>query len=130
MHLGKNQLFYGDNLDILREHVRDESVDLVYLDPPFNSNASYNVLFSSKDGTRVVAQIKAFEDTWQWDQAAAYDYQQTVEAGGPVSQAVQVFHTLLGSSNMLAYLAMVAPRLKELRRVLRATGWPDPQAGG
>jgi site-specific DNA-methyltransferase (adenine-specific) len=97
-----NRLYYGDNLDVLRDHVSSESVDLVYLDPPFNSNASYNVLFSSQDGTRAAAQIKAFEDTWRWDQAAAHDYQQTVEAGGSVSQAMQAFHTLLGPSNMLA----------------------------
>jgi len=95
--MADNILYYGDNLDILRDRVRDESVDLVYLDPPFNSNASYNVLFSAQDGTRSAAQIKAFEDTWRWDQAAAYDYQQTVEAGGQVSQALQAFHTLLAS---------------------------------
>jgi len=117
-----NTLYYGDNLDVLRHHVRDESVDLVYLDPPFNSNASYNVLFAAQDGTRSAAQIKAFEDTWRWDQAAAYDYRQTVEQGGRVSQAMQAFHTLLGPSNMLAYLAMMAPRLLELRRVLKPTG--------
>jgi len=122
MLMAANTLYYGDNLDILRDHVRDESVDLVYLDPPFNSNASYNVLFAAQDGTRSAAQIKAFEDTWRWDQAAAYDYQRTVEAGGQVSQALQAFHTLLGPSNMLAYLAMMAPRLKELRRALRPTG--------
>jgi 16S rRNA G966 N2-methylase RsmD len=102
MHFGRNLLFYGDNLDIMREHVRDESVDLVYLDPPFNSDASYNVLFAAQDGTRVAAQIKAFEDTWRWDQAAAYDYQQIVEAGGQVSLALQAFRTLLGPSDMLA----------------------------
>ncbi len=120
--MAENFLYYGDNLDVLRRHIKDESVDLVYLDPPFNSNASYNVLFASQDGTRSAAQIKAFEDTWRWDQAAAYDYQQTVEAGGEISQALQAFHTLLGPSNMLAYLAMMAPRLKELRRVLAQTG--------
>jgi adenine specific DNA methylase Mod len=120
--MADNFLYYGDNLDILRRYIKDETVDLVYLDPPFNSNASYNVLFASQDGTRSAAQIKAFEDTWRWDQAAAYDYQQTVEAGGPVSQAMQAFYTLLGPSNMLAYLAMMGPRLKELHRVLKPTG--------
>jgi site-specific DNA-methyltransferase (adenine-specific) len=79
-------------------HVKDESVDLVYLDPPFNSNASYNVLFA-EHGTRSAAQIKAFEDTWRWDQAAAYDYQQTVEMGGRVSEAMQAFRTLLEALN-------------------------------
>ena len=68
-----NTLYYGDNLDILQRYVKDESVDLIYLDPPFNSNRSYNVLFGEKDGSRAAAQIKAFDDTWTWDQAAAQD---------------------------------------------------------
>ena len=118
----KNKLYYGDNLDVLRRHVADETVDLVYLDPPFNSNATYNVLFAEQDGTRAAAQIKAFEDTWRWDQAAARQYEETVEDGGQVSRALQAFRTLLGESNMLAYLTMMAPRLVELRRVLKPTG--------
>ena len=61
-----NQLYFGDNLDVLRESIRDESVDLIYLDPPFNSNASYNVLFGSPKGHQSTAQIEAFEDTWHW----------------------------------------------------------------
>ena len=65
-------LYYGDNLDILRNYIKDESVDLVYLDPPFNSNATYNVLFAQKDGARSSAQIQAFEDTWQWDENGSY----------------------------------------------------------
>ena len=69
-----NRLYYGDNLDILRRYVSDESVDLVYLDPPFNSNQDHNVLFGHQDGTRAAAQIKAFEDTWRWDTAAAVAY--------------------------------------------------------
>lgn len=117
-----NLLYYGDNLDVLRRHVRDESVDLIYLDPPFNSNATYNVLFAEQNGTKAAAQIKAFEDTWRWDQAAAEVYQETVEAGGKVSQALQAFRLLLGESNMMAYLAMMAPQLVELRRVLKPTG--------
>src|SRR2546425_528283 len=76
-----NQLFYGDNLDVLQRHIKDESVDLVYLDPPFKSNQDYNVLFAEKDGTRAAAQIKAFEDTWQWDQEAARAYHEIVETG-------------------------------------------------
>jgi len=117
-----NVLYYGDNLDILRRHVADESVDLVYLDPPFNSNATYNVLFAEQHGERAASQIRAFEDTWTWDYTAEWSYRQTVEAGGQVSKALQAFHTLLGPSNMLAYLAMMAPRLVELRRVLKPTG--------
>ncbi len=117
-----NELYYGDNLDVLRLHVLDESVDLVYLDPPFNSNANYNVLFAERDGTQAAAQIKAFEDTWRWDEKAARAYADVVEAGGHVSQAMQAFRTFLGESDMLAYLSMMAPRLVELRRVLKQTG--------
>lgn len=118
----ENVLYYGDNLDILRRYVKDESVDLVYLDPPFNSNATYNVLFAEQSGERAEAQIRAFEDTWQWDQADARGYQETVEHGGRVADALRGFRTLLGDSNMMAYLAMMAPRLVELRRVLKPTG--------
>jgi DNA modification methylase len=115
-------LFYGDNLDVLRRHVEDESVDLVYLDPPFNSNANYNVLFAAQDGSRSAAQIKAFGDTWQWDRAAALAYEEVVESGGEVSRVMQAFRAILAESNMLAYLAMMAPRLVELQRVLKPSG--------
>lgn len=115
-------LYYGDNLDVLRRHIPDESVDLVYLDPPFNSNANYNVLFAERDGTQAAAQIQAFKDTWRWDQAAAEAYRDVVESGGRVSDAMRAFRTFLGDSDMLAYLAMMAPRLVELRRVLVPTG--------
>jgi DNA modification methylase len=118
----QNHLYYGDNLEVLRRHIPDESVDLVYLDPPFNSNADYNVLFAEEDGSRAAAQIEAFGDTWRWDQAAAAAFQETVEQGGEVAKAMVAFQTLLGDSNMLAYLAMMAPRLVELRRVLKSTG--------
>ena len=117
-----NLLYYGDNLDVLRRHVDDRSVDLVYLDPPFNSNASYNVLFAEHDGTQAASQIKAFEDTWKWDESAARACKEVVEAGGKVSEAMQAFRTFLGDSDMMAYLAMMALRLVELRRVLKPTG--------
>jgi 16S rRNA G966 N2-methylase RsmD len=94
--MDKNRLYYGDNLDVLRRYVADESVDLVYLDPPFNSNANYNVLFAEKSGTRSAAQIRAFEDTWHWDESAAATYRETVETGGSVSQALQAFRAFLG----------------------------------
>lgn len=116
-----NWLFYGDNLDVLTRHIEGESVDLVYLDPPFNSNANYNVLFGEHNGTRSAAQISAFEDTWHWDESAAINYQHTVEQGGSVADALRAFRTLLGTSDMLAYLAMMAPRLVELRRVMKFT---------
>jgi site-specific DNA-methyltransferase (adenine-specific) len=117
-----NLLYYGDNLDILRRYVKDESVDLIYLDPPFKSNQDYNVLFKERNGTQSAAQIHAFEDTWQWDESAALAYKEIVETGGKVSQAMQAFRTYLGPNDMLAYLAMMAPRLVELRRVLKPTG--------
>jgi site-specific DNA-methyltransferase (adenine-specific) len=117
-----NLLYYGDNLDVLRRYIQDETVDLIYLDPPFKSNQDYNVLFAEQDGSRSAAQIKAFEDTWRWDQAAAAAYEEVVERGGRVSQALQAFRTFLAESDMLAYLAMMAPRLVELRRVLKPTG--------
>jgi hypothetical protein len=87
-----NLLFYGDNLDVLRRHIPKESVDLVYLDPPFNSNASYNVLFASRDGTQAAAQIQAFEDTWHWDEAAARHYEETVETGGARPRGGKIVH--------------------------------------
>lgn len=117
-----SMLYYGDNLDVLRRHVADESVDLVYLDPPFNSSRNFNVLFAEQDGSRAAAQIKVFEDTWQWDSAAAAAYEEVVEAGGKPSQILQAFRLFLGDNDMLAYLSMMAPRLVELRRVLKATG--------
>ncbi len=117
-----NTLYYGDNLDILQRYIKDESVDLVYLDPPFNSNANYNVLFAQKDGSQSSAQIQAFEDTWQWDQNAIQTYTREVEKGGPVADALRAFNLILGASNMMAYLTMMAPRLQELRRVLKPTG--------
>ncbi|RLC44093.1 MAG: site-specific DNA-methyltransferase, partial [Candidatus Coatesbacteria bacterium] len=119
---GKNILYYGDNLDVLRLHIKDESVDLIYLDPPFKSNQDYNILFAEGNGTRSKAQIKAFEDTWFWGEEAAESYQAIVEAGGKVSETMQAFRKLLGHNDMMAYLSMMAPRLVELRRVLKPTG--------
>ena len=118
----ENKLYYGDNLDVLRRYVKDESVDLVYLDPPFNSRQDYNVLFAEKDGSRAAAQIMAFEDTWEWNQESSHAYEQLVEGGGRVAEAMIAFHSFLGGSDMMAYLSMMAPRLMELRRVLKETG--------
>ena len=120
--MDSNSLYYGDNLDILRRYVRDESADLIYLDPPFNSNQTYNILFQEKDGSQSASQIKAFGDTWHWDETAARSYEETVEAGGQTAEAMQAFRKLLGTNDMLAYMSMMAPRLVELRRVLKPTG--------
>jgi DNA modification methylase len=118
----KNKLYYGDNLDVLQRYVKDESVDLVYLDPPFNSRQDYNVLFAEKDGSQSSSQIHAFEDTWEWNIDAQRAYEQIVEQGGRVADALRAFKTFLFNSDMMAYLAMMAPRLVELRRVLKETG--------
>jgi len=118
----ENLLYYGDNLDILRRYIKDETVDLIYLDPPFKSSQEYNVLFKEQNGSRSAAQIKAFGDTWRWDQAAAKAYQDVLDFGGRVAEAMRAFQTFLGGSDMMAYLAMMSPRLIELRRVLKDTG--------
>ena len=117
-----NTLYYGDNLDILRHHIASETVDLVYLDPPFNSNATYNVLFGDTKGHRSAAQIQAFDDTWHWDTSAAEAFDDVLGHGGRPAEAMRAFETLLGHGDMLAYLSMMAPRLIELRRVLKPTG--------
>ena len=121
-----NTLYYGDNLDILRQHVPDESVDLVYLDPPFNSNANYNVLFKEQSGEASPAQIRAFTDTWEWTQEAERTYEQEIitNPGTPanVKEMVSAFRQFIGSNAMMAYLVMMTPRLVELRRVLKPTG--------
>jgi DNA modification methylase len=118
----KNQLYYGDNLDVLRRYIPAESVDLIYLDPPFNSRQDYNVLFAEKDGKESSSQIRAFEDTWEWNIEAEQAYMDVVEKGGRVADALRSFRAFLNGSDMLAYLAMMAPRLIELRRVLKETG--------
>ncbi|MDO8720697.1 MAG: DNA methyltransferase [Syntrophales bacterium] len=118
----KNLLYYGDNLDILHRYVKDETVDLVYLDPPFNSNTNYNVLFAEKDGSRAASQIQAFSDTWTWTQESESVFAEIVMAGGRVADCLQAFRTFLGECDMLAYLVMMAPRLMELRRTLKSTG--------
>jgi len=117
-----DKLYFGDNLRILQEKIADESVDLVYLDPPFNSNANYNVLFKEKSGQQSHAQITAFEDTWEWGAEAEETYFETIQKGGRLSDFLQSFRVLLGPSDMMAYLVMMAPRLRELHRALKPTG--------
>jgi site-specific DNA-methyltransferase (adenine-specific) len=118
-----NKLLFGDNLDILRNHIRDESVDLIYLDPPFNSAANYNVLFQEKTGEKSAAQITAFEDTWHWGSESEETYHDLVMRG-PESLVtlIQTLRAFLGPNDMMAYLTMMAPRLVELHRVLKGTG--------
>ncbi len=133
----KNRLYYGDNLAVLREHVPDESVDLVYLDPPFNSNASYNVLFREKTGEESPAQIQAFLDSWEWTSETEYTYEYEIIGNPAVPSAVKdmigAIRQFVGRNDMMAYLVMMAPRLVELRRALKPTGsiylHCDPTAG-
>jgi len=119
-----NRLYYGDNLEILRryDYFPSESIDLIYLDPPFNSNRSYNVLFSDESGLESEAQIRAFDDTWHWGPAAAETYNELWHAGGDIATAIRAIHDLIPQSQMLAYLVMMAARLVELHRVLKPTG--------
>ncbi len=119
----KNQLYFGDNLDMLRQYVPPESVDLIYLDPPFNSKATYNVLFAEKNGTASAAQITAFDDFWQWDIKAEEHYHELVTTGPrKLAELMQSFRNFLGTNDMMAYLTEMAIRLIELHRVMKPTG--------
>ena len=121
----KNRLYFGDNLDVMRRYLADESVDLVYLDPPFNSNRNYSVIFNRNGEVPLdaSAQIEAFEDTWHWTHVTEEqyaEYQQTMP--NRVADALSAFRTLLGENDAMAYLVNMAPRLVELHRVLKPTG--------
>ncbi len=118
-----NTLYYGDNLDVMRNHLDDASIDLVYLDPPFNSNRDYNVLFKEQSGMDSPAQIKAFGDTWKWANAAL-DWANFPELcpNTRVQNLMQGFVDTLGCNDVTAYLVMMAPRLYHLHRVLKPTG--------
>ncbi len=118
-----NTLFYGDNVDILREYIPDQSVDLIYLDPPFNSARNYNVLFRDESGKYSEAQIEAFEDTWHWTHETERTYRELVTEGSTrVSELMAALRSLVGTSEMGAYLVMISARLVELHRVLKPTG--------
>src|ERR1019366_8539074 len=118
-----NKLFYGDNLQVLRENIADESVDLTYLDPPFNSNADYNLLFKSPTGQQSHAQIEAFEDTWHWTEQAEREFSEILsQPNTNVTEVIQALRQFLGENDMMAYLVMMANRLLELHRVLNPTG--------
>lgn len=118
-----NRLYFGDNISVLRESIKDESVDLVYLDPPFNSNANYNVLFSSPKGQQSNAQIEAFQDTWHWGEEAEAEFAQLLSnSNTDVAEMMRSLRTFLGENDMMAYLTMMANRLLEMQRVLKPTG--------
>ena len=121
--MANNALYFGDNLDVLRESIRDESVDLIYLDPPFNSARDYNILCSSPKGIESSAQITAFEDSWHWGEQAEREFGEIVRGSNTdVAEMIQALRKFLGENDMMAYLTMMANRLLELHRVLKPTG--------
>ena len=118
-----NQLYFGDNLYVLRDHLATESVDLIYLDPPFNSKRDYNLLFKSPKGHESEAQIEAFKDSWHWGEQAEREFDELIHASNTeVSEIMQALRRFLGANDMMAYLTMMANRLLELHRVLKPTG--------
>lgn len=124
MSFSANTLYYGDNLEILRRHIPNESIDLVYLDPPFNSKADYNILFKETTGEESTAQIQAFSDFWHWDEASrhAYEYLTSNLVNDQVANLAEAFYRFLGKNDMSAYLFMMSERLLELHRALKPTG--------
>lgn len=118
-----NTLYYGDNLDVLRKYIPDESIDLIYLDPPFNSKATYNILFKEPSGESSEAQVTAFEDTWHWTRETERTFQEIVDtAPANVVEMMRAFRSFVGHNDMMAYLTMMCIRLIELKRVLKKTG--------
>ncbi len=118
-----NQLYFGDNLQVLREHIKDETVDLIYLDPPFNSKRDYNLLFKSPKGEKSEAQIEAFKDSWSWGDQAAHELDELLHhKNTDVAQMINALVEFLGRNDMTAYLVMMSTRLLEMHRVLKPTG--------
>ena len=119
----KNTLYFGDNLDILRHKVDPASVDLIYLDPPFNSNADYNVIFKEQSGQLSSAQIQAFTDTWHWTPDAERAREEVLTSAAPnVAAMLDAMVAFIGRNDLTAYLVMMTQRLIELHRVLKPTG--------
>ena len=110
-----NTLYYGDNLNILRDYIKDESVDLIYLDPPFNSNRNYNVLFKNEAGSESESQITAFEDTWHWNLQAAQTYNELINEPDQVGRRIESFRQFIGLNQMMAYLVVITTRILNLR---------------
>src|SRR3990172_11530155 len=112
-----NVLYYGDNLDVMRKHIPDNSIDLVYLDPPFNSKATYNVLYREPTGEPSEAQVTAFEDTWHWGTESEQTFKQIVETGSAnVVEMMSALRKFIHENDMMAYLTMMCIRLLELKR--------------
>ena len=116
-------LFFGDNLNILRDEIKSESINLVYLDPPFNSKKDYNLLFKTPKGHDSDAQISAFDDTWHWGEQAEREFSELLhQENTDISEMIQSMRRFLKESDMMAYLVMMANRLLELHRVLKPNG--------
>lgn len=118
-----NKLYFGDCLDVLRNEIADESVDLVYLDPPFNSSRNYNLLFKAPSGHQSEAQIAAFEDTWHWGEQAEREFREILSQ--PITQVAEIvmaYRRVLCENDLMAYIVMMANRLLEMRRVLSKSG--------
>jgi DNA modification methylase len=123
MSTEKNTLWYGDNLEVMRKHIKDESVDLIYLDPPFNSKANYNILYKEHSGKKSQAQIQAFTDTWTWDDKTQENYQYIIDHSEPaVVQLITSLYNMLGKNDMCAYLVMMTVRLDKMYSILKPTG--------
>src|SRR4030067_171188 len=116
-----NTLFYGDNLEVMEKHFQPDCIDLVYLDPPFNSKADYNILFKEKSGKKSVAQTQAFSDSWSWDNSAERTYME-IQKDPHLGNMITFLHGYLGKNDMMAYLVMMTIRLKKLHEVLKNTG--------
>jgi site-specific DNA-methyltransferase (adenine-specific) len=122
----KNTLFYGDNLEVLRKYIKDETVDLCYIDPPFNSKRTYNQIYNNIGGEDR-AQAQAFMDTWEWDEHAISGYSEILgnDAGRFTRETVELtkgLHSVLGKGSLLAYLVTMTLRITEIQRVLKRTG--------
>jgi site-specific DNA-methyltransferase (adenine-specific) len=120
------KLYYGDNLDVLRRKIRDETIDLCYIDPPFNSKRNYNQIYNNVGGEDR-AQAQAFTDTWTWDDHAISGFSEILanDTGRFPAQTVDLISGLLKvlkKGSLLAYLVSMTLRITEIRRVLKATG--------
>lgn len=121
--MSDNRLYYGDNLNVIRESIKDESVDLIYLDPPFNSKRDYNLLFKTPKGHQSEASITAFEDSWHWGIQAEREFEEILrQRNTDVADIMRAFRIFLGENDLMAYLVMMANRLIELHRVLKPSG--------
>jgi hypothetical protein len=117
-----NRLYFGNNLPVLSQHVDDNSVDLVYLDPPFNSKAKYNILYETPANQRETAQRSVFNDSWHWEDDAQACFDFVLAHGGATASILNALRSALGRSDTMAYLAMMSARLLEIRRTLKPTG--------